>query len=224
MLWLLILATVASAQEAAPPPQPLPPNVQSPVVDDGRVTFSVYAPKAALVSLRSGEISFLLRTKPFVRDHTTGAWNFDRRPFTRGENGVWTLTLGPLAPGIYDYSVRRRWRGRRGSGQRRVVEQPPRQHPRDGGDPGPPGQPRHDEWRPCRTGRSPRIGTTRRSPARGAGCTCTRRRGTTRPPRTGIPSSTCSMATRVTTGSGRTSDARTWSPTTWSRTASPCPC
>src|SRR5687768_1321712 len=96
MLSVAALATVASGQEVAPP-QPVPPVVRSPVVEDGRVTFSIYAPKAGSVKLRSGEISFLLRTKPFVRDHTTGAWNFDRRPFTRAENGVWMLTLGPLA-------------------------------------------------------------------------------------------------------------------------------
>ena len=147
MLCFAVLATAASGQEVAAPPQALAPVVQSPVVENGRVTFSVYAPKAGAVSLRSGEISFLLRTKPFVRDHTTGAWNFDRRPFTRGENGVWTLTLGPLAPGIYDYTFdvdgmvvadpdnAQVVTNRRGS-IRGMVEIP-----------GPAGQPRHDEWR-----------------------------------------------------------------------------
>ena len=148
ILGLALLSTVASGQEVAPPAQPLPPNVQSPVVENGRVTFSVYAPQAGAVKLRSGEISFLLRSKPFVRDHTTGAWNFDRRPFTRGGSGVWTLTLGPLAPGIYDYTFdidgvvvadpanAQVVSNRRGS-IRGLVEIP-----------GPPGQPRHDEWRP----------------------------------------------------------------------------
>ena len=111
--------------------QPPRPAVQSPVVEAGSVTFAIYAPKASAVSLRSGEIDRLIAGP---------------KPLTRAENGVWSLTLGPIAPGIYDYSfdvdglvitdpesanVFGNVRGSRG-----FVEVP-----------GPAGQPRHDEWR-----------------------------------------------------------------------------
>jgi enterochelin esterase family protein len=120
-----------AAPLAAQPQQPQRPQVQSPVVDAGKVTFAIYAPKATAVTLRSGELDRLAPGPKLL---------------TRGENGVWTLTIGPIAPGIYDYSfdvdglviadpespsVFGNVRGSRG-----VVEVP-----------GPAGQPRHDEWR-----------------------------------------------------------------------------
>jgi len=40
--------------------QPQRPAVQSPVVDGGKVTFAIYAPKAAAVILRSGEVDRLV--------------------------------------------------------------------------------------------------------------------------------------------------------------------
>jgi enterochelin esterase family protein len=144
--WLLS-ATLAPAQPpaASPAPPPPRPNVQSPVVDGGRVTFSVYAPSAGSVQLRSPEIDRLLPgPKPGYAEN--GEWIASPKPLARGANGVWTVTVGPLPPGIYDYTfdvdgvvtvdpvngeVVGNTRGSRG-----LVEIP-----------GPPGQPRHDEWR-----------------------------------------------------------------------------
>lgn len=143
---VLLTAGMASGQAAAASPAP-PPNVRSPVVEAGRVSFSLYAPKATAVKLRSGEIAYATRgTKVFTRDDTTGVWNYEQKTFARGEDGVWTLAVGPLPSGLYEYmfdvdgvvivdpdngQVAPGTRGARG-----MVEVP-----------GPAGQPRHDEWR-----------------------------------------------------------------------------
>jgi enterochelin esterase-like enzyme len=144
---MLVTPKAAGTQGAATSPVPPPPaRLESPVVEGGRVTFRVYAPKASAVSLRSGEISYATRgPNTFIRHDTTGVWNFDAKPFTRGADGVWTLTV-TLPPGLYDYMfdvdglvvvdpenprVIGNTRGARG-----LVEVP-----------GPAGKPRHDEWR-----------------------------------------------------------------------------
>jgi len=108
-------------------------QIKSPeVLDDGRVTLRLRAPKAEKVTVNSGEI-------------TTVLGDIDRN-MKKGEDGVWSLTLGPLLPGIYDYTFNvdgltitdpsspHVFGNRRGS--RGYLEIP-----------GPAGQPRHDEWR-----------------------------------------------------------------------------
>jgi len=129
--------TPGAAPAARPPQGPQRPQVQSPVVDGDKATFAIYAPKAADVKLSSGEIDRLVPGP--------------NKAFTKGENGVWTLTVAPLLPGIYEYAivvddvsmadpsspnVVGNVRGARGT-----VEVP-----------GPAGKPRHDEWRPIAHG------------------------------------------------------------------------
>ncbi|MBN2329420.1 MAG: esterase [Candidatus Omnitrophica bacterium] len=102
------------------------------VLEDGQVCFRIRAPKAERVILQSGEIQSILENP--VMD------------FSKDENGVWSLTLGPLPPGIYDYTfdidgVRNTdpaspWVFGNRQGSRGYVEIP-----------GKPGKPRHDEWR-----------------------------------------------------------------------------
>ena len=144
---LLLAPSMASAQNAAAPPLPSPPpRVESPVVEAGRVTFRVYAPKAGAVSLRSGEIAHATRGPGTVISHdANGVWNFEAKPFVRGDDGVWTLKVD-LAPGLYDYMF---------DVDGLVVVDP--ENPRVVGNtrgarglvevPGPAGKPRHDEWR-----------------------------------------------------------------------------
>jgi enterochelin esterase-like enzyme len=146
LIGILLLAARPAPAQAPAAPAP-PPRVESPVVESGRVTFRLLAPKASAVSLRSGEISYATRgSRRFTSDAATGTWNFDDKPLLRGPDGVWALTIGPLPPGLYDYlfdvdgvvvvdpanprvvgNVR---------GSRSMVEVP-----------GPAGQPRADEWR-----------------------------------------------------------------------------
>lgn len=81
------LATVTSAPAA----EPTAPPLRSPVVhDDGRVTLALKAPKATSVAVTSGELTKLV-----------GA---DALKMTRNDDGVWSATFGPVAPGIYDYA------------------------------------------------------------------------------------------------------------------------
>jgi enterochelin esterase-like enzyme len=85
------LAVGALAQEARERPRFTPPpgpQVSSPEVqEDGRVTFRILAPKAEAVLLRGTDIP----------DNPRGT------PMTKGLEGVWELTLGPLEPGAYRY-------------------------------------------------------------------------------------------------------------------------
>ena len=65
-------------------PQFLSPEVQA----DRRVAFRVYAPQAQNVSLTGGDIP----------------GNMPGAAMTKGENGVWEATLGPIEPGAYRYN------------------------------------------------------------------------------------------------------------------------
>src|SRR3954447_4578557 len=77
---LLCLAAGARAQ--------MPPAVTSPEVQaDRHVTFRLLAPQAEAVRLTGGDM-------PGVGQGVA---------MTKGENGVWEVTLGPVDPGAYRY-------------------------------------------------------------------------------------------------------------------------
>jgi enterochelin esterase family protein len=77
-------------------PMPQGPRVTSPeVAADGRVTFRILAPKAQAVRLL-GDIPSDGPTVPM--QPPTG------RALTLGKEGVWDITVGPLAPGSYRYN------------------------------------------------------------------------------------------------------------------------
>jgi len=66
-------------------------NVVSPDVrDDHTITFRLKAPEANQVMLTGGPILLALGVK-------------DAIPFKKGDDGVWTLTVGPVKPNIYVY-------------------------------------------------------------------------------------------------------------------------
>lgn len=92
LLGALALAGSAVAQAPAERPRaPMPqgPRVVSPeVAADRRVTFRILAPKAEAVRLGGTDIP----------DNAEGT------PLTKGAEGVWEGTLGPLAPGAYRYT------------------------------------------------------------------------------------------------------------------------
>jgi enterochelin esterase family protein len=87
------LALAGSALAQAPPerprfPAPQGPRVVSPeVAADRRVSFRIFAPKGEVVRLVGTDIP----------DNAQGA------PLTKGAEGVWEGTLGPLLPGAYRY-------------------------------------------------------------------------------------------------------------------------
>lgn len=90
---MALVASVAFAQAPAGPPAGAPgagrgrgPAVVSPEVGaDRTVTLRYLAPNAREVTA-SGELD----GKP--------------HPLTKGDNGIWSVTIGPLAPDIYTYS------------------------------------------------------------------------------------------------------------------------
>ncbi len=74
---------------------PFSAPINSPEVhDDQTVTFRVKAPEAQKVELNPGAIN------------TAQGKGREPIPFTKGEEGVWTLTIGPLPPDMYAYHVR----------------------------------------------------------------------------------------------------------------------
>jgi enterochelin esterase-like enzyme len=95
---LLPLGTAAQqAQKPTPPAMPQfkpTPNdslISPEINNDRRVTFHLFAPQAKSVRVR-GEWA------------TNIAEVMKGTDLQRADNGVWSLTIGPLAPGIYRYS------------------------------------------------------------------------------------------------------------------------
>ena len=85
---LALFAALAVPLEAKEKRKKRPAPIVSPVIHEDRsVTFSVQAPNANEVSV-TGEM-------------TSGAV-----PMTRGENDIWSVTLDPVDPGLYSYSLR----------------------------------------------------------------------------------------------------------------------
>jgi enterochelin esterase-like enzyme len=83
---ILALTLVASAAAQTPPPGPRGPVVVSPEIGPDRtVTLRYLAPNATQVTA-NGELD----GKP--------------HPMTKGADGIWTVTIGPLAPDIYTYA------------------------------------------------------------------------------------------------------------------------
>ena len=159
LLWVAL--GVGTAAHAQPPAQPPPPRVVSPeIAADGKVTFRIRAAEARAVALTSGGD---LPQIPFQQT----------LPLSKGADGVWSLTIGPVAPGAYRYAF--------------VV---------DGVTTVDPAQPHtasrtttlgassaclaRSSWTrsTCRMARSPRFGTSRPSSANGGACTSTRRPAT----------------------------------------------
>src|SRR5262245_28869733 len=84
VLAILVLISAAAAQ---PGGQRLPAVVSPAVGADRKVTFRIRAPKATEVTLRG--------------DWMTGA----PEKLEKDSNGIWSVTVGPLAPDFYSYAI-----------------------------------------------------------------------------------------------------------------------
>src|SRR5919202_1569789 len=84
---LLALAVVAPPSSAQPPPRRATPNdtlKSTEVAPDKKVTFRIYAPKA---------------------DEVTVGGDFGQGgKMTKDDQGIWSLTVGPLTPDFYSYT------------------------------------------------------------------------------------------------------------------------
>lgn len=75
-------------------PIPYGDGMISPIVHEDRsVTFKLLAPEAASVALAPGMLTMAL----------TGG--YQEVPFSKGDSGIWTLTVGPLEQDIYVYRL-----------------------------------------------------------------------------------------------------------------------
>jgi enterochelin esterase-like enzyme len=82
----LALAFAVDAPASVPPPAPAgPPYVSPDVHADRTVTFRIQAPRA-------GEVTF------------NGDWLEEKPKLAKGDKGLWSVTLGPLPPGLFIYS------------------------------------------------------------------------------------------------------------------------
>ncbi len=81
-------AVGAAAQTPAPAAPPRPPEVVSPeVLPDRQITFRILAPQATAVMLGGPDL-------PAVGQGMA---------MTKGDIGVWEITIGPVSPGAYRY-------------------------------------------------------------------------------------------------------------------------
>ena len=89
LAWCLTVVGISSAQTTAPTtsPAPLPPVSSPEIHGDGRITFRLRASGASKVSVDMGGM-----TEP--------------APMSMDGKGVWSVTLGPFAPQIYEYGFR----------------------------------------------------------------------------------------------------------------------
>jgi enterochelin esterase-like enzyme len=85
----IVLTLAAAPSRAQAPAAPRPAVVSPEVAPDRRVTFRILAPRAESVRLNGGDIP---------GNGGPGA------AMTKGENGVWSVTLGPVNPGAYRYA------------------------------------------------------------------------------------------------------------------------
>ena len=85
------LAASAQAQNTTPAPAaaqrraPQAPIRSAEIADDRRVTFRLRAPKATEVTVN-------------------GQWTNGRAAMVKGSNDVWSVTVGPVEPGVWEYS------------------------------------------------------------------------------------------------------------------------
>lgn len=86
ILALGLAVLVAACGAAVLAAQDRGPTIDSPAVhDDGRITFRVLAPQAQAILLNA-------------------PWAGERQPLSKGEDGIWSLTVGPVPPAIYSYT------------------------------------------------------------------------------------------------------------------------
>jgi para-nitrobenzyl esterase len=81
------IAEAARAEASRRDPSPNDTLVSTEVADDHRVTFRIYAPRARAVAVRGDLVK-----------------NYGAVPLTRNAEGVWSVTVGPLAPDFYSYT------------------------------------------------------------------------------------------------------------------------
>ena len=87
--FLVLLAVVSFSSFVLAQAQQRPPQVTSPEVQaDRHITFRILAPQAEKVRLGGGDIPGMGQGKEM----------------TKGENGVWEITIGPIDAGAYRYN------------------------------------------------------------------------------------------------------------------------
>ena len=93
-------AANSQAPAVAPPAASPRDTLKSPDVNSGgRVTFRLYAPDAKAVQVQASGLE--ATPGATTEEMTKSAAGY---PMTRGDQGVWSFTLGPIQPGVYRYT------------------------------------------------------------------------------------------------------------------------
>ena len=87
---LASMAAVALSQTSGGRPEPI---VSPGIASDNRVTFRIRAPKASAVLVSASVGTLDPKPAGAVKDQP-GMWNL---PMHKDVNGLWTVTIGPLA-------------------------------------------------------------------------------------------------------------------------------
>ena len=84
-----------------------PPSVVSPdVLSDGRITFRIFAPNAASVTLNAGDLPPVTFAAPGTAPAPQTPGSPGGAVFTKGESGVWEFTTAvPAPPGAFRYAI-----------------------------------------------------------------------------------------------------------------------
>lgn len=95
----LCAVAAVSAQTPQPPPAGATPPPQGPGRGGGRGGPPIVSPEV------SADRTVTLRFRaPNAKEVTViGELDGKAYPMTKGENGIWTVTIGPLAPDVYNY-------------------------------------------------------------------------------------------------------------------------
>jgi enterochelin esterase-like enzyme len=87
VLCATVFSTLAQAPStnSAPRRNFTPPVISPQIAEDKSVTFRLRAPRASEVTVQ-------------------GQWKNGRLPMSKGSNDVWSVTSGPIEPGVWEYS------------------------------------------------------------------------------------------------------------------------
>ncbi|MBK7107069.1 MAG: esterase [Ignavibacteriae bacterium] len=83
---MILISTILTAQNYKPTPNDTLSSIL--IHSNNKVTFSIYAPEAKNVSIGGGDIPNIQAIGKMIKK----------------ENGVWSVTLGPINPGAYRYN------------------------------------------------------------------------------------------------------------------------
>ena len=98
-LRLLLSLSVTVAAVAADPPAVSPTSTNAAAPPRRAAFASVRSPEVQA----DGQVTFRLRATNAAEVVVAGQWPNGRKPMVQDTNGVWSVTVGPIEPGVWEY-------------------------------------------------------------------------------------------------------------------------